>query len=126
MKRVLLLCLVSTSAACVAMHGDSTNRSRSGESGGEADTPASTVALCVKTTTISDTIGGGDSPVVIAREINEGGHVAGSAWVDAKKAFHAFYWDGTMRDLGTLGGKNSEGVAINVHDEIVGYADVDV
>jgi probable HAF family extracellular repeat protein len=125
MKRALLvsLSLVSTTAACVAMQGERTHRARSGESGREADTTASTVALCVKTTTISDTIGG-DS--VIAREISETGHVVGSAWVESKKAFHAFYWDGTMHDLGTLGGKGSEGSAINVHDEIVGYADVDL
>jgi probable HAF family extracellular repeat protein len=121
MKRVLLLSLVSATAACVAMQGDRTDRSRSGQSGGAGDTPTSTAALCVKSTTISDTIGGDN---VIAREISERGHVVGSAWVEAKKTFHAFYWDGAMHDLGTLEGDSSEGVAINVHDEIVGYADV--
>jgi len=122
MKRVLLLSFVATTAACAAMHGDNTNRSRSGESGGAADTPTSTVALCVKTTTIEDTFGGGDSPVVTAREINESGHVVGSAWVAAEKTFHAFYWDGSMHDIGPLGGNSSEAQAINVHDEITGYA----
>jgi probable HAF family extracellular repeat protein len=38
--------------------------------------------------------------------------------------YHAFLWsNGTMTDLGTLGGHFSKGVAINLSGEIVGQAD---
>jgi probable HAF family extracellular repeat protein len=38
--------------------------------------------------------------------------------------YHAFLWtNGTMKDLGTLGGNFSKGVAINRSGEVVGTAD---
>ncbi len=41
----------------------------------------------------------------------------------ADSEFHAFlYDDGTVQDLGTLGGKSSDGLAINASGQIVGYA----
>ena len=54
------------------------------------------------------------------RDINNFGHVVGSADT-ATGAHHAFLWDdGTIIDLGTLGGDRSVAFAINDHRHIVG------
>lgn len=74
--------------------------------------------------------------------INAGGQVTGYSYSSkefqvscpphqyggSKKCFeheyHAFVWsNGTMTDLGTLGGHFSQGVAINLSGEVVGWAD---
>jgi probable HAF family extracellular repeat protein len=39
-------------------------------------------------------------------------------------SFHAFLWDGTtMVDLGTLGGSESQGVALNASGQVTGAAE---
>jgi probable HAF family extracellular repeat protein len=34
---------------------------------------------------------------------------------------YAFYWDGQLRDLGSLGGPHAAGLSINEHDQLVGF-----
>ena len=66
---------------------------------------------------------------VIPEAINERGQVVG--WVDTKgddsdglSIYHAFLWqNGKLRDLGTLGGANSDAVDVNDRGQVVGWAD---
>ncbi len=53
--------------------------------------------------------------------VNERGQVTGDVLTDG--SFHAFLFDGTMHDLGTLGGTRSSGTAINSRGFITGAAD---
>jgi probable HAF family extracellular repeat protein len=76
------------------------------------------------------TLGG---PGSMAMAINERGQVVG--WADTEATYergyvvglpirHAFLWqNGTMRDLGTLGGETSQAVAINERGQVVGWAE---
>src|SRR5262245_45867371 len=60
---------------------------------------------------------------ISAGDLNEAGQVVG--YGDVSDRFHAFLWDnGTMLDLGTLGGSNSNALGINDRGQVVGYADV--
>jgi probable HAF family extracellular repeat protein len=55
-----------------------------------------------------------------ASGINARGHVAGSATSDSFFA-HAYIWrNGTMTDLGTLGGDGSNAAGLNDDDAVVG------
>jgi len=54
-----------------------------------------------------------------AEAINASGHVVGYC-VDS--AHHAFFYNGTMVSIGTLGGNNSYAKAINASDMVVGQA----
>lgn len=60
----------------------------------------------------------------IGTAINDLAHVAGSFYgsVSGLIPSHAFLWDGSMRDIGSLFG-NSVGLAINNIDQIVGSSD---
>jgi probable HAF family extracellular repeat protein len=60
--------------------------------------------------------------VTFARAINSKGQVTGYAQ-DANFATRAFFYDGAMHDLGTLGGSFSVGNGINADGRIVGYSD---
>src|SRR2546430_1382832 len=56
-----------------------------------------------------------------AHAINEIGQIVGGSQGPAPDSVHAFLWDaGTMRDLGTLGGSESEGFGINDAGQVVG------
>ncbi|MEP6753960.1 MAG: hypothetical protein ABJA67_00545 [Chthonomonadales bacterium] len=54
--------------------------------------------------------------------INDGGDIVG--WSDTTSSYsHATLWSkGTVRDIGTLGGKTSEAHCISIHGTIVGIA----
>jgi probable HAF family extracellular repeat protein len=55
--------------------------------------------------------------------VNNSGQVLGEARMRAANDHHAFVWEnGTATDLGTLGGRYSEAMAINENNQIVGSA----
>ncbi len=56
-----------------------------------------------------------------AYDINDNGMVVGSTF----DGIAAFYNDGTWHEIGTLGGRISEAIAVNNHGQIVGYSQVD-
>ena len=61
--------------------------------------------------------------VSVASDINDRGQVVGKARPPTTQSFHAFLWQGGKAiDLGTLGGKESEAVAINDRGQIVGWS----
>jgi len=49
--------------------------------------------------------------------------VVGQANLTGDTAGHAFLYNGTLNDLGTLGGSNSFALSINDSGDVVGYAD---
>jgi probable HAF family extracellular repeat protein len=57
--------------------------------------------------------------------INNRGQVAGNSTLAGDATHHGFIWDrGTLTDLGTLGGDNSEANSVNDSGVVVGRADV--
>jgi probable HAF family extracellular repeat protein len=58
--------------------------------------------------------------MVTAGAINNSGHVAGTSVFSGRS--HAFFWDGTMHDLGTLGGSYSHGTGINDAGHVTGWS----
>jgi probable HAF family extracellular repeat protein len=57
--------------------------------------------------------------------INNRGQVAGNSTLAGDATHHGFVWDrGTLTDLGTLGGDNSEANSVNDSGVVVGRADV--
>jgi probable HAF family extracellular repeat protein len=63
---------------------------------------------------------GGFSNVSYGFGINASGQVAGYSATNS--GFHAFLYDGTMHDLGTLGGSSSYGEGINDGGHVTGYS----
>jgi probable HAF family extracellular repeat protein len=59
-----------------------------------------------------------------AAGINDRGHIVGDSALADFGYTHGFFWDGVMRDLGTLpGGNGSHAAAINRSDHVTGAAD---
>lgn len=57
------------------------------------------------------------------RVLNDIGELAGTSMLDGDEVFHAFVWShGSITDLGTLGGRTSEALAINNKTQVVGRA----
>jgi probable HAF family extracellular repeat protein len=60
--------------------------------------------------------------------INKSGEIAGYSYTDnTNSVYHAVVWRGnshTISDLGTLGGSNSTGAAINSSGKVVGWSDI--
>ncbi len=55
--------------------------------------------------------------------INDGGQVIGARVPTGRAVVHAFVWEsGTLTDLGTLGGTESDSAAMNARNQIVGVS----
>jgi probable HAF family extracellular repeat protein len=59
----------------------------------------------------------------VARAVNAAGQVTGWAYIHNNLWVHAYRFDGRIHDLGTLGGRNSQGLAINRSGQIVGRSE---
>lgn len=56
--------------------------------------------------------------------LNANGDVAGTSTLAGDASWHAYRWShGSMMDLGTLGGSNSEATTVNAQGNVVGRAD---
>jgi probable HAF family extracellular repeat protein len=67
---------------------------------------------------------GGSNTNSVATAVNSSGVIVGYSYTAGGTAFHAFAEiNGTMKDLGTLGGTNSSALAINNAGTIVGWSD---
>ncbi len=55
--------------------------------------------------------------------LNDSGQVVGYSNPAGSNLVHAFVYDGSMHDLGTLGGSNSYAQGINNHGIVVGFSD---
>lgn len=55
--------------------------------------------------------------------LNSRGEVAGTSPLAGDQTHHAFLWDGTLKDLGTLGGANSQAFWVSNSGLVVGRAD---
>jgi len=76
------------------------------------------------TTGVAWDVGGlGGANGSVAQAVNRAGLVTGWAYIDNNLWVHAYRYDGRIHDLGTLGGRNSHGLAVNNHGQIVGRAE---
>ena len=69
---------------------------------------AATAAPAYKATRLG-TLGGTGG---YANGVNDAGQVVGYSYLPGNASWHAYLYDGTMRDLGTLGGALSSGNSI--------------
>jgi probable HAF family extracellular repeat protein len=66
----------------------------------------------------------GEGLTVEVNALNSQGEVAGTSPLAGDEAHHAVLWDGTLKDLGTLGGINSQAFWVSDTGLAVGRADV--
>ena len=61
---------------------------------------------------------------VEVNDLNSRGEVAGTSPLAGDQTYHASLWNGTLIDLGTLGGDNSKAYWVNNSSEVAGEADL--
>ena len=66
------------------------------------------------------TLGGDQGSIAYA--INDSGQVTGASVITGDTELHAFLYDGTIHDLGTLGGTISAGYGMNSAGQVVGIS----
>lgn len=79
---------------------------------------AATAAPAYKATRLG-TLGGTGG---YANGVNDAGQVVGYSYLPGNASWHAYLYDGTMRDLGTLGGALSSGNSINAAGQVAGFS----
>ncbi len=87
--------------------------------------PLSALARAMRSIASADAVQGAaytmQNVIIQPRAVNASGTVAGWAYFDASKQFHAaVYSSGIVQDLGTLGGTSSEATGINAAGHVVG------
>ena len=93
-------------------------------------TGQSSTAVVVEATPFYTTAQCTTSELLVARAapavgINTTGQVAGYSYTTADAGLHAFLYDGSMHDLGTLGGRTSLARSINSQGDVAGTAFLD-
>jgi probable HAF family extracellular repeat protein len=108
-----------SSAAAINLKGDAVGVSL-GVAGGSTTTDTHAALFSGGTVVDLGTLGGNNSE---ALGINDSGVIVGDATIQGGSPSHAFWYDGTLHDLGVLpNGNGSSATAINASGTIVGWS----